>query len=95
MSRRRRLEAFLAPVLMVGLLLLSGCHPSESPRREFRIVGYATAWSGRTREIPFEYLTHVHYAFLLPHPRGDGSLLPVQNPDKANGISRLPVFFAI
>ncbi|MGC9084527.1 MAG: glycosyl hydrolase family 18 protein, partial [Anaerolineae bacterium] len=55
-------------------------------RREFRVVGYATAWSGRTREIPFEHLTHIHYAFLLPHPRGDGSLLPIQNPDKLKNL---------
>ncbi len=71
---------------MGGTFLLSGCRPSEPSRREFRIVGYATAWSGRTREIPFDYLTHVHYAFLLPHPRGDGSLLPIQNPDKLKNL---------
>ena len=71
---------------MSGTFLLSGCRPSEPSRREFRIVGYATAWSGRTREIPFDYLTHVHYAFLIPHPRGDGSLLPIQNPDKLKNL---------
>ncbi|MBC7227745.1 MAG: hypothetical protein H5T61_11000 [Thermoflexales bacterium] len=72
--------------MMAGLLLLAGCRPSGPSPQEFRIVGYATAWSGRTREIPFEYLTHVHYAFLLPHPRGDGSLLPIQNPDKLKNL---------
>lgn len=72
--------------IMVGIFLVPGCRPSGLSRREFRIVGYATAWSGRTREIPFEYLTHIHYAFLLPHPRGDGSLLPIQNPDKLKNL---------
>ncbi len=70
-----------------GTLLATGCGSvRRSAREPFRIVGYATAWSGRTREIPFDRLTHIHYAFLLPHPRGDGSLLPIQNPDKLKAL---------
>lgn len=82
----RTVNALAGWCLIAGLLLAGGCRTAEPPRREFRIVGYATAWSGRTREIPFDLLTHVHYAFLLPHPRGDGSLLPIQNPDKLKNL---------
>ncbi len=88
MTRFKRLLLLTLVIADIsGTLLAIGCGSVRRPAREpFRIVGYSTAWSGRTREIPFDRLTHIHYAFLLPHPRGDGSLLPIQNPDKLKAL---------
>lgn len=50
------------------------------------MVGYQTSWAGKVSDIPFDKLTHVNYAFLLPDDRGDGSLQPLENPEKLKDL---------
>lgn len=50
--------------------------------RDFIIVGYETSWEGDAGDVRFDKITHVNYAFLLPGEEGDGSLQPVENPEK-------------
>lgn len=52
------------------------------PAKDFLVVGYQTSWAGSIRDIQFDKLTHINYAFLLPKESGDGSLQPLDNPDK-------------
>ena len=33
----------------------------------FRIVGYVTDWDVIVNQIQFDKLTHINYAFLIPH----------------------------
>lgn len=50
--------------------------PTPEPEKTFRIIGYFTD-AGIVEVVPFERLTHINYAFLLP--RKDGSVRPVAN----------------
>lgn len=43
----------------------------------FKVVGYVPSWAADVKGVPFDKLTHVNYAFLLPEERGDGSLEPL------------------
>jgi chitinase len=54
--------------------------------RNFLRVGYLPSWSGSVSDIPFDKLTHVNYAFLLPEDSGTGGLQRIENPEK---LSRL------
>lgn len=54
--------------------------------RNFLRVGYLPSWSGNVSDIPFDKLTHVNYAFLLPEDSGAGGLQRIENPEK---LSRL------
>jgi GH18 family chitinase len=53
------------------------------------IVGYMPSWQGEAGEIQYAKLTHIHYAFAIPSPSGDGSLLALENPAKLQQIVKL------
>jgi chitinase len=53
----------------------------------FRVIGYQTDYSGSVSQIPFDKLTHVNYAFLLPSDSGDGSLQPLRSPAQLRELS--------
>ncbi len=63
------------------LLAFSGIFPACDACARY-IVGYLPAWQGNVRDIQFTKLTHINYAFLLPSLSGDGSLRPIENPEK-------------
>lgn len=46
----------------------------------FKIIGYFPAWRGDPADVPYQLLTHVNYAFVLPTPTGGLSELPA--PDR-------------
>lgn len=50
----------------------------------FRIIGYAPEWDVVSEQIPYDLLTHINYAFLLP--RSDGSFEALKNPEKLSAI---------
>jgi len=58
-------------------------HPSPKPD-SFRIVGYALDADGAPEQIRFDELTHVNYAFLIPH--ADGTVADLVNPWKLDEI---------
>ncbi|MFE2616152.1 glycosyl hydrolase family 18 protein [Micromonospora chalcea] len=53
----------------------------------FKSVGYMPSWSGNVNSIQYGKLTHINYAFVLPH--GDGSLRSVENPSKLSSLVSL------
>ena len=57
--------------------------PSPKPDT-FRIVGYALDSDGAVEQIRFDELTHVNYAFLIPH--SDGTVADLVNPWKLDEI---------
>ena len=50
----------------------------------FRIIGYAPEWDTVVKEIQFDKLTHINYAFLLP--RADGFFENLEHPEKLKEI---------
>ena len=68
-------------------VFLAGCgtqlaSPTPSPEVQggFRVIGYVTDTGAQISDAQLEQLTHVNYAFALPHD--DGSLQQVANPWK-------------
>jgi chitinase len=68
-------------------LAMSGCGstaaPSEAQPGEFRVIGYVTDRGATASEDQLRQLTHLNYAFALPH--GDGTLFDLSNPWKLEG----------
>ena len=56
----------------------------ENSSPTFRIIGYAPEWDTVVREIQFDKLTHINYAFLLPKP--DGSFENLEHPEKLKDL---------
>lgn len=52
-------------------------HITTSPKDTFRIIGYVTDGYPLMKLIPYEQLTHINYAFVIPND--DGSLMPIAN----------------
>jgi GH18 family chitinase len=71
----------LARLFLTGVVLgtLSACKPSPT----FRIIGYVTD-AAVVSAIPYEKLTHINYAFLLP--KDDGTFVPLNNGWKLDEI---------
>jgi GH18 family chitinase len=59
---------------------------SSEQSTPFRVVGYVTA-AAVIETLPFDKLTHINYAFLIP--RDDGSLLPIPNAWKLDNLVEL------
>jgi chitinase len=71
--------------LFVCLALLGGCSlkGSSMPEPSFRIIGYATD-AIVPAAIPYDHLTHINYAFLIPNR--DGTFAALNNPWKIEQI---------
>lgn len=75
------MKKLFTTVLVVGMALyLSACFSTSGDTPPFRVIGYLPAGNVDTAAIPYRYLTHINYAFVVPGPEGDGSLLPVPRP---------------
>jgi chitinase len=84
------------PILGLALILLASCTasqpvpvdtpmpPTPTPEAPFRIIGYVPEWIAVADLLPFDKLTHINYAFLIP--KADGSLQPLLNPWKLKAI---------
>ncbi len=57
---------------------------TEATGERFRIVGYVTDWDAIVGQIPFDKLTHINYAFLVPNP--DGTFQALRNPWKLREV---------
>lgn len=64
-----------ADSLPTSVTALSSQTPADAPRT-FRVIGYATE-SIIVETIPFDRLTHINYAFLVPN--ADGTFAPLAN----------------
>lgn len=74
--------------MMVSVLLFSGAVPTfaqpVSPE-PFKVVGYCSeVFSDPVEAIPFDQLTHVIYAFLIPGD--DGTLIGIEEPEKLRAL---------
>ena len=85
MDRGPILARIVPPWLVVALLCLLSPLPSASAA-PFRIIGYLTE-NAPPERVPFSLLTHINYAFLIPHD--NGSLRPLANRDHLARIIRL------
>lgn len=84
-----------------SLLMMASCAPSDRNRPavepdDFEVVGYLF-WSERTpdrwgsmntRNIPYEYLTTINYAFVFPEADRTGRLTSVPYPDTLHALVR-------
>lgn len=84
--------------VLMTFCCLAGCTPEPSatllsptvpattptPPRPFRMVGYVMDWETAVERIPYDKLTHINYAFLLP--QADGSVVNVAHPDQLQTI---------
>ncbi len=77
-------------ILLFCLIILMGLYSCTSvssmkkkkeAKDDFKIIGYLTASPVSVDSIPFQYLTHINYAFGIPTKQADGSLLPIPHPD--------------
>lgn len=50
----------------------------------FRLIGYVSEWDAVVDEIPYDQLTHLNYAFLIPN--ADGTLAPLEHPEQLTAI---------
>jgi len=82
------LAACAAPVPTVNVVPSPTALPcpatSTPPVRAFRIVGYVGDTDAVVASLPFDHLTHINYAFLLP--RADGTVGDVANPWKLTAL---------
>lgn len=53
------------------------------PEEPFRIIGYFTD-AGIVEAVPFERMTHINYAFVIPNE--DGTLMPIANEWKLKNL---------
>lgn len=59
--------------------------PTKAGVEDFKIVGYYPSWEpDKIKDIQYDHLTHINYAFAIP--QNDGSVLPLENPEAAKKI---------
>lgn len=59
--------------------------PTKAGAKDFKIVGYYPSWEpDRIKDIQYDHLTHINYAFAIP--QNDGTLRPLENPEAAQKI---------
>lgn len=59
--------------------------PAKAGVNDFKVVGYYPSWQpDKVKDIKYEYVTHINYAFAIP--KSDGTLLPLENPNSAKKI---------
>ncbi len=54
------------------------------PAPAFRLIGYVSEWDAEVDALPYDQLTHLNYAFLIPN--ADGTLAPLEHPEKLTAI---------
>jgi GH18 family chitinase len=65
-----------------GTLITTPVNAASSP---FRVIGYLPGRSIDTASIPFQYLTHINFAFAIPAKNG-GGLEALRSWDKLTGL---------
>lgn len=76
------------PLYLSWMALLTGCLPAGAPKPitpapPFKVIAYVYQ-TGEIESIPYDRLTHINYAFLLPNP--DGTLTDVDNPAQLQAL---------
>ena len=70
------------------LLVFLGIIAAQDAHARY-LIGYMPSWQGNLEEIQFKKLNHINYAFLLPSSVGDGSLAPIENPEKLRRLVKM------
>ncbi len=60
----------------------------SNSKANFKIIGYLTSRGMDTTAIPFQYLTHINYAFAIPQKDAKGELAPIPNPSFLHAVVR-------
>jgi len=63
------------------LLFFIRCSTSKQENKSFKIIAYLTPHGISAEEIPYQYLTHINYSFVVPEKSSDGKLTQVPNPE--------------
>ncbi|UWP78562.1 glycosyl hydrolase family 18 protein [Dactylosporangium fulvum] len=92
---RSRRSALVAGALAVataaaGAFVALAVQPSADAAvlpNGFKNIGYMPSWAGSANAIPYDKLTHINYAFVLPN--SNGSLQGLPNPAKLQSIVSL------
>lgn len=78
----KRIPSIMWSGLTAFLLLITSCQKNISSTStastvaraatasSFKVMGYLPSWSGSVSSIPFNQLTHINYAFLIPTSSG-------------------------
>lgn len=84
------MKKLLFTILISGVIAgLSSCGATTGEQAQpFKIIGYLPAGRVDTAAIPYQYLTHINYAFCIPAKGGTGDLLPVPRPQKLAALVR-------
>jgi GH18 family chitinase len=82
MRLMKKILLFFSPLLLLAIIATS-CAPQPASEPKFRIIAYATE-AVIPSVIPYEQLTHINYAFLIPN--NDGTFAPLLNPRKLDEI---------
>lgn len=77
---------FLCSVLAVFLFAFKPVQKPKDPA--FKIIGYLPGGRIDTAAIPYQYLTHINYAFAVPAAGGSGDLLPIGHPPELMALVR-------
>ncbi|MEG0614143.1 MAG: glycosyl hydrolase family 18 protein, partial [Oscillospiraceae bacterium] len=59
--------------------------PAKAGVKDFKVVGYYPSWQpDKVKNIQYDNLTHINYAFAIP--KSDGTLMPLENASSAQKI---------
>lgn len=77
-------KRYLLPVLLLSFAIFITAYSqgNDEPPQGFKIIGYLYNKKVPLDRIPYQYLTHINYAFALPAPNGTGKILPVPHPKR-------------
>lgn len=77
---------FLCSLVTVFLFAFQPVQKPKDPA--FKIIGYLPGGRIDTAAIPYQYLTHINYAFAIPASDGSGDLLPIRHPGELTTLVR-------
>lgn len=109
---KKRLFLFLGFLLSLGIIACNNTKASDtgiktanststSVSTDFKVVGYTSAHRTDPEKIPYEYLTHINYAFGIPDKEANGKLQPIPQPERLKALvqkaheNEVEVFLAV
>lgn len=82
-------KCWISLLLSVTIILFfTACDQGEAPSDRFKVIGYLYNKKLPVNELPYQYLTHINYAFALPAPGGTGEILPVPAPVRLKKLTK-------
>lgn len=87
----KKYSALLLCILISGMWFSTSAqnlNAKERSNADFKIIGYFSAGKIDTIQVPYEHLTHINYAFVIPTKEADGSLSEVPRPEVLKNMVR-------